>query len=238
MPPLRKLIAWLMLFLSGAAGAWAHDPLQANTNIWLRPSQMEVEVIMSRAPVRRLLDNAPDVPLTEDNFATLYQPLLKKSAPQMLALTTEGQPLAPTSVVVELFEETDIKFSFLYPRPPNGRLRVTANFIKRMSEGFGNNLGMNEDRKVLGYGDQSASNPDWEINLGKDTGITPPSELGPPPPLPASLQATANTKAPTTALSPKDQDSYFIIPHFHLLALGGITVVIILLAIGRIRQKS
>lgn len=231
-----KIFLLLALFLIGTVAARAHDPQQASTNIWLRPDKMEVEVILSRAPVRLLLENAPKTPITEDNFESVYLPLLKPVAPKMLDITLDGQSLAPSLTEVSLFEETDIRFTYVYPRPDSGRLRVTANFLKRMGEGYGNSVGMNEDRKVLGYGDQDMENPSWEVTLGKNTGLTPPSELSPPPPPVPGLKSAATANASNTA-EKNASDSYFIIPHFHFLTLAGLAVII-LLALWRIWQKS
>jgi hypothetical protein len=214
--------------------------MQASTNVWLRPDKMEVEIIMSRAPVRLLLDHPPVTPVTEDNFEEAYHALLKKYAPEMLEITVDGKPLAPASADVALFEETDVQFSFVYPRPSNGRLRFTANFLKRMGDGYGNSLGMNEDRKVLGYGDQSTDNLAWEINLGQDPGIPSPSELShPPEPPPTTTAATPKTPAsPGLPAKTEPSDTYFVIPHFNFWPLAGLGAVIILLALWLIRQKS
>lgn len=237
---LGKIFRLLFLCLLGTAAAHAHDYYQANTNVWLRPDKMEVEITLSRGASRMLLDKPPNTPVNEDSFEHDYHAALQKFAPEMLAITLDGKPLQPTSWDVELFEETDIQFTFVYPRPPNGRLRITANFVKRMGDGYGNSLGMNEDKKVLGYADQSADSLAWEITLGKDTGITPPSEIShpPTPPTPGTATPAKTTASTNTPDKFAAQDSYFVIPHFNFWAKSIIFAVIILLAAWFIRQKS
>ena len=102
----------------------------------LRPDQMEIEVIMSRVPSRSLVDNAPDVPVTMDNFESTYHALLQQSAAAMTEVTLDGKKIAPSSISVALYEETDLCFDFLYPRPTNGRLRVATPFVKKWMMGI------------------------------------------------------------------------------------------------------
>jgi len=204
------------------ANAQAHDILQSNTDIWLRPDRMEVNLTMARAPSRELVDHPPPVPVTEDNFEATYHSLLNKSAASLFEITLDGQPLQPISADAALLNETDIQFTLVYPRPASGKLQITASFIKKLDDGYVNTLAMNEDRNVLGYGDQSTDNLTWEIRLGQDADGKPPTAK---PPTIASADAGPH-------------DSYFVIAHYHYLLLGGLLIVIILLAMWLIRQKS
>ncbi len=174
---------------------------------------------MARVPSRSLVDHAPDVPVTLDNFEPVYHALFNQSAPQLLEVSAADQPLTPRTVVVALSEETDIQFTFIYPRPPDGRLRLTADFIKRMDDGYINTISLNEGGQTIAAGSQSTDKLTWETTLGT----------------PVKL---AQTAAPPTPQDNNAHDTYFIIPHFGYLALGGGAVIIILLAMALLQRKS
>jgi len=159
---------WLtpaLIFFSAVA-AHAHDALQSSTNIWLRPDQMEVELILSRVPARSLVDNPPPVPVTDGDFGSTYHTLFQKSAPTLVDVTLDGKKITPDSITVELYEETDLRFDYIFPRPPNGKLSFTASFIKRMDEGYINSLGVNEGLHMIGMDNQTAERPTWDMDLG------------------------------------------------------------------------
>jgi len=179
--PLRFVFLWLLT----VAAASAHDFLQSSTDLWLRPDSMEVDLVMARAIAVALLNGAPANLITDDNFDDTYAPKLQEVvAPGLLNFTLNGQPLQPLLTKVALSEETDIKFAYIYPRPPAGRLRLTTPFMKKMPAGFENSIGIKDGTRVLGYADQRVNDPPWEINLNA------------PVPVPA---ADSNQPAPSAA---------------------------------------
>jgi len=164
-------IHWLtaLVFAATMTAAQAHDASQSSINIWLRPDQIEVELILSRVPSRSLVDNAPPVPVTDANFESTYHALLQLSAPMLLEIALDGRKIAPSSITIELYQETDLRFDYLFPRPPNGKLSFTASFIKRMGDGYINTLDVNEGAHMIGMDNQTADNLVWETNLGTDS---------------------------------------------------------------------
>jgi len=213
-PQAWKLIAtWLLT----AAVAQAHDALQSNTDIWLRPHQMEVDLILSRVPSRSLTDNPPPIPVTLDNFEVSYHALFVKSAPSLFEITLDEKPLLPIAVDVALAGETDLQFTLIYPRPTGSQLAITAAFIKRMEDGYLNTASLNEGQKVIGSHLQKVDDITWKTILTPDIRYTVPT---------------------TQPAITEQHDSYFIIPHFRPLAIAGGMLAIILLAIWFIRQKS
>jgi hypothetical protein len=227
--PAWKILWFAVFFQLGVGTAQAHDPLQGNTNIWLRQDEMEVDIDTALVFSRSLVDNAPAAGITEDNFESAYHALFLKSAPSMLEISLDGKKLEPRFVEVAPIEESDIQFKFVYDRPADGRLRITAFFVKKMDEGYVNTLVLNDEHNLLGYGEQTADNPVWEINLGKDTGIRSPSasssvNLSPAPP--SSPVVTPPAPTPEVAAKP---GRYFV---------SAFLAVIIFLAIWLIRRKS
>ncbi len=210
MMSIRPTAWWpVVLFFFGTAAAHAHDTLQSSTNIWFQPDQMEVELIMARASSRILLAHPPPVPLTEDNFESAYHALYQKCAPDLLEITLDGQKMAPGSITVELFQDTDIRFDYLFPRPAQGRLRFTASFIKRMPDNFINTLGVNEGNSVLGFGNQDADKLYWEMSLGADRGssassptssMLPADSLAPPATTPAKTESPESSHVPSAII--------------------------------------
>jgi hypothetical protein len=172
--------AWMMLriaiwLLLGASTSYAHDPYVCTTDIRLHPDNCEVDVVMNPTLYRRLLDNPPAPVLTDDNFDSIYRPLLVKCAPAMLEFTVDGAKLEPRYVDVSIPEANDLQFTFIYARPAGTKLRLTALFVKKMDVGFMNQLVMIDGANFLGYGELTADKLDWEINLPQGAGARAPS---------------------------------------------------------------
>jgi len=174
---------WLVLiaFMTITALAHAHDALQSSTNVWLRPDQMEVEVILARAASRSLADNPPPVPVSDDNFESTYHELFQKSAPTLVEVSVDGKKIEPQSITVDLYEETDLRFDYLFPRPSAGKLSFTTSFLKRMDEGYINSLGVNEGLHMIGMDDQDSDHATWTMNLGADQSSTTTTNSLPTP---------------------------------------------------------
>ena len=164
-----------VVLLLGANASYAHDPYVSNTDIWLRPDGCEIDIVMNRTLYRRLLDSPPSAVLSDENFDSLYRPLLVKCAPTLLEITVDGVKLEPRQVEVSLAEQTDLQFTFLYARPAGTKFHLSAIFVKKMDVGFMNSLVMNESRNFLGYGEQTADKLAWEINLPAAGGRSAPA---------------------------------------------------------------
>jgi hypothetical protein len=174
----RQTACWpIALFFLGAVAAHAHDTLQSSTNVWLQPDKMEVELILSRTPSRALLDQPPPVPPNDANFESTFHTLFQECAPSLLDITLDGKKMEPGSITVELFQDTDLRFDYIFPRPAHGTLSITATFVKRMPDGYTNSLGVNEGNNVLGFASQDTDQLTWAINLGDP----PPAPQSPTP---------------------------------------------------------
>ena len=163
------------LLLLGANVGHGHDTYVSNTDVWLRPDNCEVDIVMNRTLYRRLLDSPPTAVMSDDNFDRLYRPLLVQCAPTLLEIAVDGVKLKPRQIDVSLVEETDLQFTFLYARPSGTKFHLSAFFVKKMDVGFMNSLVMNEGRNFLGYGEQTAEKPAWEINLPAAGGRSAPA---------------------------------------------------------------
>jgi len=218
---IRRIIP--LAFVALTLVARAHDASQSSTNIWLRPDQIEVELIMSRVPSRALVDNAPPVPVTDANFESTYYELFQKSAPTLVEISMDGHKIEPSSIKVELYEETDLRFDFLFLRPPDGKFSFTAHFIKRMEDGYINTLGVNEGLHMIGMDNQTADRPTWDMDLGASSRKTKTTTIQP-------ASATATSDKEDTVIT----DYAVAEVRGHNLFFKGVLlcVIIILLSLG------
>ena len=73
---------------------------------------------------------------------------------------------AGRKVEVEFTEENDIAFKVIYPRPPPGRLHFHGAFLKKLGEGYGGIIEINDAAGLnLGWEQLSAENPNFEITV-------------------------------------------------------------------------
>jgi hypothetical protein len=211
--PLRFIVLWLLT----VAALPAHDLLNSSTDIWLRPDSMQVDVVMARAMAVALLNGTPANLITDDNFDETYAPKLQEAAAGLLNFTLDGRPLPILLTKVALSEETDIKFSFVYSRPAAGRLRLTTPFMKKMSVGFENSIGIKEGTKVLGYADLRVDDPPWETTLSAPAAAATSTTSGQPAPTSASG---------TTQPMPVNSDIRLPIWAYLLITLGVFAIIL------------
>jgi hypothetical protein len=235
---LRNFFRLGALFILGTAAAHAHDALQSTTNIRLRPDQMEMTVLMARASSFPLVDNAPNAPITSENFAGTYHDLLLKSAPTLVEITLDSKEIKPRSMAVSLPDETDVEFDFVYDRPANGRrMLVTISFLKKMPAGFMDSLEMSEGTNILGYGDQSDDDPVWEIKIG-DPPLKLPFEKNPPAVPSATISVPASSSTAPTQLSSLTTVASVSYPASYWIPAIVLPAVILLLIILFFRNKA
>ena len=186
---------WLLIFCLLGAAARAHDPFLSNTDVRLRPGQMEVKCSLACFSAL-LLDNPHPTNalpvLDEDNFND-FVPTLKRAGEKMFEVTAGGTVLAASSVDLRLSSEGDaVDFTIIYPRPPAGPLRITAAYVKRLpDEGFATALEVfDEAQHQIAFDANLCMD-----NLSLDLKAPPPATVPPP-------KSDADATPPAVAPSP------------------------------------
>ncbi len=104
---LRLLAAFLVFLLAGVGVVFAHDPGLSGMVVTLRPPFVEVVATFSRADVAGLLATGP---------AALDRERLLSIAPDVVAATSAGRPVAPSAIDADLDAgRKDVGFHFIYP---------------------------------------------------------------------------------------------------------------------------
>jgi hypothetical protein len=130
-------VLWSLGLWSLGPCLFAHDPYESTAQITVRPDRMEVTLALAQSTALHLID--PDArirALTPENMAE-HTPRLEREARLLFILTSLAKQLAPTKVAVELTAENDIVFTVTYPRPAAGRLLIHAAFLRRLGDGYG-----------------------------------------------------------------------------------------------------
>ena len=175
-----------ILWLLGTALGWAHDPYLSNTNVWLRPGEIELDVSLARFTAAKLiLDHPasaqPPVAFDEENF-NRYVPALKQVEENFFEITVAGKVLAPREVDVQLNEEGDgVDFTIIYARPPPGPLRIAVSYIKLLpDEGYGTALAVFDEAQHVIASDDNLNMEHRTLDLN----IPPTAETPSPGPGP------------------------------------------------------
>ncbi len=160
------LAVTMLLFLAFSTPARAHDPYETFTTVIVHPDRMELSIGMAQSTALRIID--PDVRikvLTPENMAE-HRPLLLREGALLFILTSLGKQLAAAKVEVELTDENDIIFNVTYPRPAAGRLLVHAAYLKRLGDGYGGIVNVDDDKnRSLGWDQLLWERPNFEVTI-------------------------------------------------------------------------
>jgi hydrogenase/urease accessory protein HupE len=142
----RKCSIGILAGLAALAGiaVQAHEPFQSFATVQLRPSRLEISLLLSPIAAEALLQPAPVPPLGEENFA-LHAPRLKARAADLLAVAADTGALPLQSASVYLTAENDVEFLLNFPRPPAGHVRFTLAYLKWMTDEHNATLTITDD---------------------------------------------------------------------------------------------
>ena len=101
----------LLLVLTPARGALAHDPFESTTAVRVRAASLELDVTLTHAAAVRLAEARGGTP---DDFAAL--------GPHLYAVTVNGRPLVLRASSARPGEENELTVSALYDAPEPGTL--------------------------------------------------------------------------------------------------------------------
>ncbi len=161
---LRTTIAILVIGLG--ATLHAHDPYESFTTVVVHPDRMVLTMGMAQSTALRLIDPQVKIPsLTPENIPT-HRPRLEREAALLFILTSIRTQLAARKVEVELTDENDIIFTVTYPRPVAGRLLVHAAYLKKLGDGYGGIVNIDDDtNRSLGWDQLLWERPNFEVAI-------------------------------------------------------------------------
>ena len=146
--------------------ARAHDPFEAFHSATLHPDRLELVITMAQATALKLIDPTAKIPaLTTDNWAA-HRPRLVREAALLLILTSARKQLTVRAATIELTDENDLIFRVTYPRPAPGPLYLSAAYLRRLGDGYGGILEVNDSLdKNLGWEQLLWAHPNFEISI-------------------------------------------------------------------------
>jgi hypothetical protein len=161
---LRSL--WLLVFWSLGPSLCAHDPYEAFTAIVIRADRLELTLTMARSTALKLIDPELRIrALTPENVAE-HRPPLEREGRLLFILTSLRTQLAAQKINVELTEENDITFTVTYPRPAPGRLLVHAAYLRKLGEGYGGIVTIDDEaNRNLGWEQLLWERPNFEAAI-------------------------------------------------------------------------
>ncbi len=125
---------------------------------------------MAASTALKLID--PDgkfPPLRPENIAE-HRPRLTREAELLFIVTSERKPLKPLKADLELTPENDLVFTVKYPPPTAGRLLFSAAFLRRLGEGYGGIIEVNDRHgQNLGWEQLQWAQPNFDLTLPQET---------------------------------------------------------------------
>ena len=146
--------------------ARAHDPFEAFHSAKLHSDRLELVVTMAQSTALKLIDPTAQIAsLTLENLAA-HRPRLIREAAMLFILTSVRQPLVSRTATVELTDENDLILRVTYPRPAPGKLYFSAAYLRRLGDGYGGILEVNDaSDKNLGWEQLLWARPHFEITV-------------------------------------------------------------------------
>ena len=174
---------WTLIFLAAfpfISPARAHDPFEAFHSATLHTDRLELVVTMAQATALKLIDPTAKIPaLTNDNLAD-HRPRLVREASLLFILTSARKQLTVRAATIELTDENDLIFRVTYPRPAPGTLYLSAAYLRRLGDGYGGILEVNDSLdKNLGWEQLLWGRPNFVLTI-------PPLGARTPSPTPTS----------------------------------------------------
>ena len=164
------LIHSLLFALIAFSTARAHDPYEAFHTAIVHPDRLELIVTMAQSTALKLLDPTAKIPaLTPENLAT-HRPRLVREAALLFILTSARKQLTARAATIELTEENDLIFRVTYPRPAPGPLYFSAAYLRRLGDGYGGILEVNDaSDQNLGWEQLLWARPNFEVTVPADS---------------------------------------------------------------------
>jgi len=136
----RPWLGGLLLALSAAGAAFAHDPMEITADAVLKAGSLELRVTMARSTAEAVIDGAKFGTLFDPSVFAALQPRFEKHAAKLFAIASGGAVLVPRHAAVTLTVENDVEFRLDYPRAAPGLLRFEAVHVAKLADGYGDLL--------------------------------------------------------------------------------------------------
>ena len=211
-----------LLFVLCAQAAYGHDAFEIWTAARVRPTEVELQVTMSRSTAFTLIkDGAPGVQFIDyDNFDAL-RPLLKTRAAGFYVLSSDGATLTFREASAELTVEVDVEFRIVYSHPDGRKLLLNATMLTNLTPEFGTTVSVcDEKENILGWELLTGESPSLEVGLPAAMPASATNQSaasGPPAPLSSGVPAKAGS-VPSAERSPSDAAR----PHAGVWIAGGL----------------
>ncbi|MSU49247.1 MAG: hypothetical protein EXS37_09215 [Opitutus sp.] len=168
------------LGLFSAPAAHAHDPYEAFTSATIRSDHLELIITMAQSTALKLIAPTNRIrSLTPENIAE-HRPRLTREGALLFIVTSVRTQLTSRKVDVELTDENDLVFKVAYPRPAPGRLLIHAAYLKRLGDGYGGIVEVDDqDDRNLGWDQLRWAQPSFEVTVPEP----PPGGRASPSPL-------------------------------------------------------
>ena len=167
LPPARFApfaVSFLALFTTPSARA--HDPFEALHTAVVRPDRLDLIITMAQSTALKLIDPTAKIPsLTLENLAA-HRPSLLREAARLFIITSVRTPLSSRTATIELTDENDVIFRVTYPRPAPGKLYFSASYLRRLGDGYGGILEVNDAAdQNLGWEQLLWARPNFEVTF-------------------------------------------------------------------------
>lgn len=165
-PPSLAVLLAVCAFFTLASSARAHDPFEAFCSATLRADRLDLVVTLAQATALKLIDPAAKIPsLTPENLAA-HRPRLLREAAALFIVTSVHTQLTARAATVELTDENDLIFRVTYPPVAPGQLYFSAAYLKKLGDGYGGILEVNDAAdKNLGWEQLLWAQPNFAVTV-------------------------------------------------------------------------
>ncbi len=161
--------------------------IQGIASARLRPDDLEIDLTVADGFAYKLLDHDPyqppvnttgsetanpeadsssGLPIVHDPHFTRDKQLLSKRGETLFNITSNGAPLAPLAVAVDLTEAQDVVFHITYPHPAPGPLRLEMTYFNLVPAGQKDMVAvMDSADKTIASTSVGADTPYLDVNV-------------------------------------------------------------------------
>ena len=144
----------------------AHDLTASYTTARLQSDEVEVQIKVAGDSLWPLVQEiAPGSLFVRENFETEGKPLLLSFAKTMHEVAVDGKIISPLRIDVTISEDNFL-FTFVYPRPPSGVLKLKEMYLQKMPPDYASYLRLcDQEGALLALAHLNGAKPIFESRL-------------------------------------------------------------------------
>jgi hypothetical protein len=158
----------LFVFLLMAFGplCQAHDLTASYATARLQSGEVEIQIKVAGDSIWPLVQEiAPETVFVRENFETEGKPLLLSFAKTMHEVAVDGKTISPLRFDVTISEDNFL-FTFVYPRPPSGVLKLKETYLQKMPPDYASYLRFcDQTGALLALAHLNGAKPTFEARL-------------------------------------------------------------------------